>query len=108
MKKNRDRSKVVKLTTIGSMKGMPEYERPKKFKGWLKFKSYREGQEAAKEGQPRASCPFQLAEDVVQLLLKRDRWLRGWEDVASTKVGLKATNRRIKEEKERRKKKRRD
>ena len=96
--KKKDRSKVVRLTTIGSMKGTPTYPKPRKQVGWMKFKSYREGAEAGEEGQPRSACPYQLSEDVVQLLLKRDRWIRGWEATAYTKKGLKATNRRIDDE----------
>lgn len=111
MKKNKNRSKEVKLTTIGMMKGMPTYERPKKLKGWLQFRSYREGMEAGKHGEPRTSCPYPLPEEVQKLLLKRDRWIRGWEE-ASFALKNKAYHKRIdrekaeQEEKERKQQKR--
>ena len=52
----------------------------KKPKGWMKLKSYRLGYKAAKKGKLAGSCPYKIPEDVKKLLLKRQRWLMGWED----------------------------
>jgi hypothetical protein len=47
-----------------------------------KSKSYREGREAAKRGEERIKNPYILLDDVIELLKKRNKWERGWEDVA--------------------------
>ena len=53
---------------------------PKKPKGWMSLKSYRLGYKAAKNGEPSTSCPFEIDDETKKLLLKRHRWLMGWED----------------------------
>jgi len=72
-------NKVSVKGTIGLMKGLPEYDRPKKASGWEKFKSFREGYDAAKSGESKTTCPYRLSDEIKNLLLKRDRWLRGHE-----------------------------
>jgi ribosome modulation factor len=51
---------------------------------WKKFKSWRQGFEAAKEGLGREACPYVLSEDIQDLLRKRTRWMLGWEERAYT------------------------
>lgn len=50
-------------------------------KGYKKFRSYREGMKAAKDGESYANCPYELDEETRKTLLKRDRWMKGFEEV---------------------------
>lgn len=82
---------------LGFIYGMPKKELPRS--GWMKFKSYRQGRKAAKRGDSVVKCPYPLTEEMIDLLIKRDRWLRGWESYSMLPGGVRAANRRIKQEK---------
>jgi hypothetical protein len=94
---------------LGGIHGMPEN---KKRTGYAKFKSWRQGRQAAKRGESAASCPFQLTEDVIDLLLKRDRWFRGYESypklarAVHKRISRERKDQRLKEKAERKKRKR--
>lgn len=47
-----------------------------------KSKSYREGRKAAQRGEERNANPYVLSDEIFELLKKRNKWERGWEDVA--------------------------
>jgi ribosome modulation factor len=59
--------------------------RPSKPSGWKRFKAWRLGYKAAKSGQSLGDCPYQLDEEARKILLKRDQWIRGWEERAFRK-----------------------
>lgn len=71
-----------------------------------KSKSYREGRKAAQREEERNSNPYVLSDEILELLKKRNKWERGWEDVAyseemnrkrrkSNKKELKHTNKDV-------------
>ena len=47
-----------------------------------KPKSWRQGYEAAKRGEFPADCPYQLDDEAKKILIKRSRWLSGYENWA--------------------------
>jgi hypothetical protein len=92
-----------KMRGVGMVRGVE----PSLKTGYRKFKSYRKGRKAAKQGLGSSSCPYQLSEEMVKLLVKRDLWMRGWEDFAYSKKGSKARHKRFdKDRRERLEKKR--
>lgn len=67
--------------------GMDEAEYEKRNVGvpyWKKFRSWREGYEAARNGEKKTDCPYKLTPDIIDLLRKRTRWILGWEQKTFT------------------------
>lgn len=79
---------VSKHKVIKQSEEEEEDRHPAKPKG-NNFKSYKEGFHAAKKGQTYVDCPYDLEEDAKKILLKRDRWLRGFEEFAFRKKSRK-------------------
>lgn len=90
----------MKKKKLNKAKAVEDYQHPKKAGGWKKFRSYREGKEAAKQGRHAGSCPYDLDDESKKILLQRDRWLRGWEEQSykelSTKKRLKFMKKKLK------------
>jgi hypothetical protein len=65
----------------GSLHHLPEVWK-QRIEQLKKSKSYREGRKAAQRGEERNTNPYVLSDEMLDLLKKRNKWERGWEDVA--------------------------
>lgn len=76
-----------------------EYIQPTKTKGWKQYKAYTKGYIAAKKGASIIDCPYQLDESALRTLIKRDQWMKGWEEYRFRKRSPKQIAKEMKKRK---------
>jgi ribosome modulation factor len=47
-----------------------------------KFKSWREGFRSARAGDGKETCPYEITDEIRKLLIRRYRWMDGWEEAS--------------------------